>query len=223
MEKFLTCRTIELLPGAVKREEISFTRFVVTEASFGIKARFGESGEESDLQLGFKLDFDPVIYPVITFRNPHTTDTCYLTYIAGTGNFTDNRFNIVTTRPNQFVQFGEAPTTVQPCATTSLAAGAVLEFTGVLTGKGNRKALYVSNADPVEFLYVYSGGTKGGGTTTNGVWSGGTYTGGTCCGFVPPQTTHVFETSDVIAIKNASAVPLTLYSFETYLARPLGS
>lgn len=197
-QNFLATKDVSVPAGDSQRIAISFSRLIVLEASASFMARL-DDGEEFPLDLGLKLNLGSRLVQRITIRNTSATDTLTVRLWHGTADFSDARLNVVATRPNQFVQFGNAPTTLVPATEQSLAAAATKVFSATNALYSTRKALIVCNLDPVESLSIYSGATK--------------------CGVIFPQTSIILETGSAITIKNESAVTVSFNALELWYAK----
>ena len=155
-ERNLTFLTVTVAAGATEKRNATGARLWVIESDGELLVRIGNR-TEVPLNLGFKVEED---FSELTFRNANAYDVT-IQILYGTAEFVDGRFNVVATRPNQFVRFVESPATIWETVdaiTTPLAATTVsAEQSGVATTtRGRRKFALISNADATNGLWVMS-------------------------------------------------------------------
>ena len=198
----------ELEANSVPRQVNRTGEFIViTEADWPIEMNVpGMTSGWIRCELGFEYRMVAgEAFGVAYFRNTRTDATCNMRALLGFGSVVDRRLNVVATRPNQFVQFGEAPTISEGFA-GPLAAGDSKRFSGVSDNPAcaHRKAIIITNPDAALSLSVYCSAVP---TEVAGVM----VTEDVICALVGPRQSFVIESSDSFLVENANAEPMAAF------------
>lgn len=193
----------ETLPANSVPRQVNRTGefIIITEADWPIEMNVpGMTGGWIRCELGFEYRMMAgEAFPVAYFRNPEAK-ACGMRAIVGFGSVVDRRLNVVSTRPNQFVQFADAITVAVPTA-KSLTPGDPWLFSGVALDNddlGQRKHLIITNPDAAIALEILSGTVV--------------------CGLVQPKHSVVLETADAFTVRNptGSGGTVIFYALETF-------
>ena len=202
-QSYLSYLKVTLAAGERRDLNITGTRLAITEASFAFSIAFNRETEQIPADLGFQFVFaanEPFTH--LSVFNTDTTQPLTVEIYYGTGDVIDRRLNVVSTRPNQFVQFMEPATVLAGSGLASIGATSDAEFDGTSTNPLyiRRKALIVSNGDAALVLTLQDGG-------------------GEVVAYVQPGTSFYLETSDAVIVANTNASAVAVAIAEIWYVR----
>lgn len=217
---------LTLAAGAEQPYDITAEFVRVVEADYGFMLKV-ESQAWCNVDIGWQYrSANRELFTGIILRNPNTFPV-NLRLQHGVGEITDDRLNVVSTRPNQFVAFADAPsftattdarTAGSAAYSTSLsaAAGVFLSANRWRPGStsiqcGRRKAAWITNNDPLSTLEVRRAAVSGGTWQTSV-----TFVAYDLIALVQPKTTLRLDVCDDLAIVNATGSAISLVIAETF-------